>query len=136
MNKAGSEHVEKCQRLGIAAPPPRSVEGYIGYQPVKGKWAKDLVAIASRDLIDLTLDQVNRPDKYLVVSPIRHVVSKAFLRGAAPTIVTSDDGIRVTYDALPGDTTYLSVPTWRDEAPQDAIVGLTIEQIEAAIDAH
>lgn len=132
MNGIGAHHIERCELLRLnAAPPVRAWKVDIGYQPVLGKWGRHLVAVTSDDLIDLSLDQVNRPDKNLVAVPTWQIVSKDFLAGKVPATFTFEGGTKVRYDALAGDTTYLTQAAWLDERPQDVIVEQTIERMKA-----
>src|SRR5206468_2721723 len=50
-----------------------------------GGWSGHLVAIAAdRWLVDLSIDQVNRPQQGILLAPLAWPVKKAFLRGQQP----------------------------------------------------
>jgi hypothetical protein len=132
MNKLGAEYIDRSRQLGVVAPLPRDAwKVDIGYQLVEGKWAKHVVAIAGNRLIDLTLDQVSRPEKDLIAQPLSTVVRVEFLRGQVPLAVGLDRGGRVQYDALPNDASYAAQRSWMDEATQDKVVEVIVNRVVA-----
>jgi hypothetical protein len=88
----------------------------------QGNWPGHLVAIAlERFLIDLSLPQMNRPDRQIELARLLCPVSSEFLSGRAALSLLMND-CRVFYDALPDDQSYVGVGDWHlDRTHQPAI---------------
>jgi hypothetical protein len=97
----------------------------------KGKWAGHLVAVlADRVLMDLTLDQANRPDYGIVLPmPVVAPVPRAFLdgEGALSGLV---GGCRVAYTARPGDRSFEHSNDWKSRKRRTDLVGAAIRRLK------
>ena len=89
-----------------------------------GKWPGHLVAnLADKVLIDLTLDQADRPQHDIVLPmPIIAPFPPEFLTedGQMAGMV---NGCRVVYEARPADRSFERSNDWRSRKRRDAVVG-------------
>jgi hypothetical protein len=99
--------------------------------PEPGKWPGHLVAnLADRLLIDLTLDQADRP-RHDIVLPV------PILAPFPPKFLTEDgqmagmvNGCRVVYEARPSDHSFERSNDWRSRKRRDAVVGAAIRRLK------
>ncbi len=99
--------------------------------PEPGKWPGHLVVnLADQVLIDLTLDQADRPQHDIVLPmPIIAPFPPEFLTedGHLAGIV---NGCRVVYEARPSDRSFERSNDWRSRKRRDAIVGAAIRRLK------
>ncbi len=99
--------------------------------PEPGKWAGHLVAnLADQVLIDLTLDQADRPQHGIVLPmPIIAPFPPEFLTedGQLAGLV---NGCRVVYEARPSDRSFEHSNDWRSRKRRDAVVGAAIRRLK------
>lgn len=99
--------------------------------PEPGKWPGHLVAnLADKVLIDLTLDQADRP-QHGIVLPMPVVAP------FPPELLTEDgqmagmvNGCRVVYEARPADRSFERSNDWRSRKRHDAVVGAAIRRLK------
>lgn len=99
--------------------------------PEPGKWPGHLVtSLAGKVLIDLTLDQANRPAHGIVLPmPIVAPLSPDFLseEGQMVGIV---NGCRVVYEARPSDRSFERSNDWKSRKRHDAVVAAAIRRLK------
>jgi hypothetical protein len=99
--------------------------------PEPGKWPGHLVAnLADRPLIDLTLDQADRPQHGIVLPvPILAPFPPEFLNedGQMAGVV---NGCRVVYEAQPFDRSFERSNDWRSRKRREAVVGAAIRRLK------
>jgi hypothetical protein len=99
--------------------------------PQLGKWPGHLVVnLADQVLIDLTLDQADRP-QHGIVLPMPIVAP------FPPDFLTEDgqmagliNGCRVVYEARPADRSFDRSNDWRSRKRRDAVVGTAIRLLK------
>lgn len=93
-----------CVGVGFGADPRDERPGYDGHviAVVNDRWA-----------LDLTIDQANRPQYGIELSPHYWPATPAFLRGDEPAQFLVGEGSHVHYDAMPDDREFLHTPDWR-----------------------
>ena len=89
-----------------------------GGDPEPGKFPGHLVGITSHYLIDLSIDQADRPQWNIIVPPILRALEPGFVIGKSRLVCKGyDDNEEVTgfvvYDAQPWNTSYKSAPDWK-----------------------
>jgi hypothetical protein len=99
--------------------------------PEPGKWPGHLVAnLADRVLIDLTLDQADRPQHGIVLPmPILAPFPSEFLTedGQMAGLV---NGCRVVYEARPDDRSFERSNDWRSRKRRDAVVAAAVRRLK------
>lgn len=117
-NKKFVEHAERVGRLPIGneleswskEDSSYSVAIGLGGDPLPGKWPGHLVILAEKSyLIDLSIDQANRPEYGMVFEPIFCKISNSFF--SEPMLFSYADCI-FRYDAKPNNLGFLSSPDW------------------------
>jgi hypothetical protein len=100
--------------------------------PEPGKWPGHLVLnLEDRVLIDLTLDQANRPQHgILLPMPILAPLSPGFLTEEGQ-MVGLVNGCRVVYEARPFDRSFERSKDWTHRKRLDAVVGAAIRRLKA-----
>jgi len=96
-----------------------------------GKWPGHLVTVlGGRVLIDLTLDQANRP-QHGIVLPMQILApcDPDFLAGQA-RVAGSVGGCRVVYEARPGDRSFERSNDWRSRKRRADVVGAAIRLLK------
>lgn len=92
----------------------------------RNRWAGHLVTILEgRVLIDITLDQADRPGSGIVLKPVVQEVLPAFLVGSGwlPTIHgRGDQTSMAVYKARPLDNTYRSAGAWKRWDTEDELI--------------
>jgi hypothetical protein len=82
----------------------------------EGMWPGHLVMIASSKhgthLVDLTIDQANRPKKNIEVSSAHFLVPAEFALKQSCFMVGNEKGCVLTYDSYPGNRTFMQAPYW------------------------
>jgi hypothetical protein len=97
-----------------------------------GRWPGHLVAIAGEQyLIDLSLPQMNRPEKQVELTPILCRVTPSFLAGEG-VIAFALNGCRLLYQALPGDHSYAGATDWHDAARHQQAIQAIGDLLHAA----
>jgi hypothetical protein len=99
--------------------------------PQPGKWPGHLVSVLGRQvLIDLTLDQANRP-QYGIVLPMPLIAPyhPDFLAGEAQ-VAGIVSGCRVIYEARSGDRSFERSNDWRSQKRRSAVVGKAIRKLK------
>lgn len=100
-----------------------------------GRWPGHLVAIAlERCLIDLSLPQVNRPDKAIELTPLLCSVSDSFL-SAQEALSCLLNGCRIFYEALPDDLSYVGVGDWHDATAHRHAIDAICKSLDRALSA-
>jgi hypothetical protein len=101
-----------------------------------GKWPGHLVMIASTEhgshLIDLTIDQANRPHKNIELSSLHFLVPTEFaLKESQFMIQNVENGCIVVYDSYPNNRTFAQAPDWGRARAKDRkpLVGQIIRTI-------
>lgn len=102
----------------------------IGFGPAQpGKWPGHLVAIAEKKyLIDISVDQANRPIYGMEFKPIFIEVEEEFFSGTPR--VFSYNGCTFRYDAIPQNLGYQSSPDWTFAGRRTKIVESTLSEME------
>jgi hypothetical protein len=102
--------------------------------PQPGKWPGHLVAsLAGKVLIDLTLDQADRPQHDIVLPmPI--------IAPFPPEFLTEDgqmagkvNGCRIVYEARPGDRSFERSNDWRSKKRRADVVGAAIRRLKGSV---
>lgn len=114
-----------CLGIGFGRDPRQTRPGYDAHviAVVNERWA-----------LDLTIDQANRPQHGIELTPHYWPVVPAFLRGDQPAQFRVGDGIGdayVHYDAMPEDRGFLNVPDWR-LATGDGVAARLASSLRAA----
>ena len=101
--------------------------------PQPGKWPGHLVVnLADQVLIDLTLDQADRPQHDIVLPmPVVAPFPAEFLTeyGQLSGVV---NGCRVVYEARPADRSFERSNDWRSRKRREAVVGAAIRQLKSS----
>lgn len=101
--------------------------GYGENQP--NKWAGHLVILAENQwLIDLSIDQANRPAYNMVFAPIAVEIDDSFLKGKTPRIVKQDDCV-IRMEAI-GDRGFLISPDWTFKSRRSFLVAKIVQKIK------
>jgi hypothetical protein len=115
----------------------------VGYGPADGrpvpadKYRGHLIALGPGGLlVDLSIDQANRPKVGIRVAPVVGVASRAFWLGEEAAGFRTPDGCDVHYQRITDDGTWRTAPDWvrpgRTKAVVNELAGL-VEQAAAAI---
>jgi hypothetical protein len=99
--------------------------------PEPGKWPGHLVAnLADQALIDLTLDQANRPQHQIVLPPFLVApLDGEFLLGKADLAGTGN-GCRIVYEARPADRSFERSNDWKSKKRRSEVVGAAIRRLK------
>jgi hypothetical protein len=99
--------------------------------PEPRKWPGHLVAnLADHALLDLALDQANRPRHEVVLPPLLVApLNREFLRGEAYLAGTSN-GCRIVYEARPGDRSFERSNDWRGKKRRSDVVAAAIRRLK------
>lgn len=101
--------------------------GYGENQP--NKWAGHLVVLVENSwLIDLSIDQANRPAYNMVFSPIAVEVDQDFLSGKIPRIIKENDCV-IRMETIK-DRGFLSSPDWAFKDRRSYLVNKIIQKIK------
>jgi hypothetical protein len=131
--------VEVCRAHGVKAEPlavaldftTDQVEGRLGFEPdgvPVGNYNAHVVCIVERrQLIDLTLDQVQNAQLGVVLEPTVLTIPHGFMRGG--TVETTINGVHVQYEAHPEERGYLHLEDWNDRPERERVQTL----VEAAL---
>jgi hypothetical protein len=102
--------------------------------PEPGKWPGHLVAtLGGKVLIDLTLDQANRPQYDIVLPmPIVAPLSPGFLteEGQMAGLV---NGCRIIYEARPADRSFERSNDWKSRKRHHAVVAAAIRRLKGEL---
>lgn len=91
--------------VGVAAEnPDPAVPGYNGHV---------VTVVEEAHVLDLTVDQASRPQKGIVLTPVRWIAPGGFLTGEAPALFDVG-GCLVKYDARPRDEDFMRAPDWTE----------------------
>jgi hypothetical protein len=124
------ETVEQCEAAGGYGIGIGSAVNDVPSNPV---WPYHLVVIAEegakRTLLDLTLPQLNRPERQIMAAPLAVFVSGAFLRGRRAAQFIGDDQL-CSYEAFPDVTSYTTSPNWPDHPARRRTVQRMISAIK------
>lgn len=100
-----------------------------------GSWTRHLVAIAERRwLVDLSLDQADRPEHGIALRPLAHPVAEDFLRGLAP-LTLEVGSVLVQYDADPRERSFEHARDWRLVRRWGPAVRRSVARMEPALHA-
>ncbi len=104
--------------------------------PQPGKWAGHLVAnLADRVLLDLTLDQANRPQHQIVLPPfLLAPLDWEFLQGEA-YLAGTGNGCRIVYETRPDDRSFERSNDWRSKKRRAEVVGAAIRRLKGSLGA-
>jgi hypothetical protein len=120
MDRWEQEHGAWVLGLGVPAPP--------GTVPLPRGWPGHLVAVVQRRLLlDLSLDQVNRPERGIGLGPLILPCRPDFLAGRQP-FATLPGGCLVLYDAFPDDRSWHNSPD-RAKGRWDRLTGAVIRKV-------
>ena len=102
--------------------------------PQPGKWPGHLVTVlGGQVLIDLTLDQANRPQHGIVLPmPILAQCDPDFLAGKA-RLAGMVGSCRVVYEARPGDRSFERSNDWRSRKRRADVVGAAIRLLKEEV---
>jgi hypothetical protein len=102
--------------------------------PESGKWPGHLVAIlADKVLIDLTLDQANRPQHDIVLPmPLVAPLPPDFLAEDGQ-MAGQVNGCRVVYEARPSDHSFDRSNDWRSRKRHDGVVAGAIRRLKGMV---
>lgn len=101
--------------------------GYGENQP--NKWAGHLVILVENSwLIDLSIDQANRPAYNMMFSPIAVEIDQDFLLGKTPRIVKENDCV-IRMETI-RDRGFLSSPDWAFKDRRSYLVNKIIQKIK------
>jgi len=67
-------------------------------------------------MIDLSVDQINRPKHGIVVEPAYGHVDEAFLKGQEREYFSTKAGVMLCYEAEPWDNFFFMAPDWADKS--------------------
>lgn len=101
----------------------------------EGKWAGHLVMIASTEhgshLIDLTIDQANRPHKNIELSSTHFLIPAEFALKESTFMVQNESGCVLVYDSYPNNRVFTQAPDWSNTRRKDRkpLVGQIIRVI-------
>jgi hypothetical protein len=103
----------------------------IGYGAKRiGKWPGHLVALTEDNLmIDLSIDQANRPHRDIFLHPFAAQVDEEFLRGEVSCTGQINDCM-LKYDAVPGNDAFRQSPNWCLLADRKAVVDRILKRIQ------
>jgi hypothetical protein len=101
--------------------------------PEPGKWPGHLVAnLADQVLIDLTLDQADRPQHDIVLPmPIMAPLPAEFLTEGGQ-MAGKVNGCRVVYEARPGDRSFERSNDWKNRKRRADVVGVAIRRLKGS----
>jgi hypothetical protein len=100
-----------------------------------GKWPGHLVLIASTEhgshLIDLTIDQANRPHKNIEVFSTHFLIPAEFALKESQFMVQNESGCILAYNSYPNNRTFTQAPDWSRARAKDRkpLVGKIIRTI-------
>jgi hypothetical protein len=102
--------------------------------PEPGKWPGHLVTVlGGQVLIDLTLDQANRPQHGIVLPmPILAPCDPEFLAGEAQ-VAGIVGGCRVIYEARPDDRSFERSNDWRSRKRRTDVVGRAVRRLKGKV---
>jgi hypothetical protein len=111
MNPTAAAMKSSTDPIPEGAPPPTVVE--IAYQGANDPWSGHCVILADHDIVDLTIDQIDKPSVGLTVAPMAFPAPEGFGEGKVAWL-QRNDGCKIGYRNLPDDKAYATAADWAD----------------------
>jgi hypothetical protein len=112
MNPTAANMKSPNDPIPDGAPDPAVIK--IAYEGPTDPWSGHCVIVAGNEIVDLTIDQIDRPDRALTVPPMAFPAPNGFLEGKWIWL-QREDGCKIGYRALQGDTAFKAAPDWSDD---------------------
>lgn len=109
------------------------VHGVTGHRkeaPQPGHWNGHLITLGEEVLLDLSLDQMTRPQHDIDVETFCGPVGQEFLRGEERAAFLSGTGCLITYNLEPWNDEWMTSLDWNQLASYRPVIDAIIEEID------
>jgi hypothetical protein len=145
VNQEAQQWIEQYGKVALQTDPPKIIQEWhdrkcklvgIGYENGKPGYAGHLVVICpypegryGQVLIDISIQQADRPDFGITLQPVIAEASPEFVEGKEPLLLEME-GILLRYEAEPGRDDYRETPAWHHTRQRRSTVGKLIREIK------